>query len=130
MRERLLAANPESGQALRDVTLSLDRLGDLLANRGHAEDGEEALRHYERSLGLRERLLEANPQSGEAMHDVSISQFKLTQFHSARGAHDTARHHGKACLAILESFVREGRPMDAQTRDLHAKLKPLFSEPE
>jgi hypothetical protein len=33
------------------------------------------------------------------------------------------------CFAILDSFARGGRPMDPQMCQLHAQLKPIFSQP-
>jgi tetratricopeptide (TPR) repeat protein len=73
VRERLLAANPESAQAARDVSVSLNKLADFLAQRGLPGDAEQALGHYQRSLEVRERLLAANPESAQAARDVSVS---------------------------------------------------------
>ncbi|MFN7841416.1 MAG: hypothetical protein ACK5N9_06780, partial [Pirellula sp.] len=79
LSEDLLAANPGSAQALRDVSLSLERLGDFLRQRGQSGDAESALRHYERGLKLREDLLAANPDSAQALRDVWISLWRLAQ---------------------------------------------------
>ncbi|CAN5440386.1 hypothetical protein BH18VER2_BH18VER2_06500 [soil metagenome] len=48
--EKLLQANPDSAQAARDVSVSLDRLGDFLAQRGQPGDAEGALKDYTRSV--------------------------------------------------------------------------------
>ena len=48
-------------------------------------DAEKALGHYERSLEVRERLLRANPESGQAARDVSVSLNKLADFLASRG---------------------------------------------
>ena len=66
----LLKRNPESALAARDVSLSLERLGDFLAQRGQAGDAEQALRHYTRGLETRESLLKRNPESALAARDV------------------------------------------------------------
>ncbi|HMO63891.1 MAG TPA: tetratricopeptide repeat protein, partial [Verrucomicrobiota bacterium] len=71
VRERLLKANPESAAAARDVSVSLNKLGDILARRGLPGDAAAALGHYERSLEVSERLLKANPESAAAARDVS-----------------------------------------------------------
>jgi hypothetical protein len=34
----------------------------------------------------------------------------------------------KRCFTLLDSFVREGRPMDPPMRATHEQLKPLFTE--
>jgi tetratricopeptide (TPR) repeat protein len=51
-RERLLEQNPESAEAARDVSVSLNNLGDFLAQRGQPGDAELAFGHYTRSLEL------------------------------------------------------------------------------
>ena len=62
-QEDLLAANPDSAQAARDVSVSLERLGDFLSARGQPGDADQALAHYRRDLEISERLLAANPDS-------------------------------------------------------------------
>ncbi|MCA9032276.1 MAG: hypothetical protein KDA66_15775, partial [Planctomycetaceae bacterium] len=54
--ERLLAASPDSAQAARDVSVSLNKLGDFLSTRGGPGDAEQTLEYYTRSLEVRERL--------------------------------------------------------------------------
>jgi hypothetical protein len=127
--EGLLAADPQNAEAARDVSVSLSKLGDFLARRGLAGDAEQALGHYQRSLDVREGLLAANPQSAEAARDVSVSHFKLFRLHGSRGDELAASESLAACFGILDSFVRAGRPMDAQMRQLHAELKCVFDEP-
>ncbi len=127
VREGLLASNPASGQAARDVSVSLDRLGDFLSNRGLPGDADRALACYERGLEVRERLLAANPASGQAARDVSVSHFKFFDFHRQRGDERAAMASLAACFGILEDFARRGRPMDAQMRGLHAQLRPIFA---
>jgi tetratricopeptide (TPR) repeat protein len=83
--ERLLKANPESAQAARDVSVSVGRLGGFLESRGQPGDAKKALGYYQRCLEICERLLKANPESAQAARDVSISHFKLLQFHRRSG---------------------------------------------
>ncbi len=58
-----------------------------------------------------------------------VSHFKLYAFHQGRGKEELARKSLAACFAILDSFAKAGRPMDAQMRGLYEKLKPLFESP-
>jgi tetratricopeptide (TPR) repeat protein len=125
----LLVANPESAQAARDVSVSLNKLADFLASRGQPGDAEQALGHYQRSLEVAERLLVANPESAQAARDVSVSHFKFFHFHRQRGDEAAAVASLRECFAILDSFARAGRPMDAQMRQLHGQLKPMFTPP-
>jgi tetratricopeptide (TPR) repeat protein len=128
VRERLRAANPESAQAARDVSVSLNKLADFLASRGLPGDAEQALGHYQRSLEVSERLRAANPESAQAARDVSVSHFRLFHFHRQQGNQPEALASLAACFAILDSFAEAGRPMDAAMRQLHAELKPLFTK--
>jgi hypothetical protein len=110
------------------VSVGLDRLGDFLARRGQPDDAEKALGHYERSLEVREGLLRDNPQSGRAARDVVVSCYKLGLFEYKLGNGDLASTLLKRCFTLLDSFVREGRPMDPSMRATHEQLKPLFTE--
>ena len=47
--QRLLKAEPDAPRSQRDLSVSLDSLGDFLASRGRPGDAEKALAHYERS---------------------------------------------------------------------------------
>ena len=69
----------------------------------------------------------ANPESAQRARDVMVSHFKVFEFHRQRGDEPAAIQSLTACFAILDSFARENRPMDAQMRQLHAQLKPMFS---
>jgi tetratricopeptide (TPR) repeat protein len=111
--ERLLAANPDSAQAARDVSVSLERLADFLARRGQPGDAESALGHYQRSLEVRERLLAANPDSAQAARDVLVS---LERMAGARGSRPGAE------------AVRQA--LEYQTRALSIALKLRESNPQ
>jgi tetratricopeptide (TPR) repeat protein len=128
IRERLLQANPESAQAERDITLSLERLADFLGGRGQPGDDEQALGYYERSLEIRERLLDSNPESTQAARDLVVLHFELFEFHRKRGEKQAAKASLVECFTILEDFAEKGRPMDAQMRMLYSQLQPLFKK--
>ena len=84
VREDLLRANPQSAQAARDVSVSLNKLADFLASRGQPGDALQALGFYQRCLQLLEDLLRANPQSAEAQRDVLVSLERMAKAHGAR----------------------------------------------
>jgi tetratricopeptide (TPR) repeat protein len=126
--EKLLAANPESAQAARDVSVSLDRLGDFLSKRGQTGDAERALAGYERSLEVREKLLATNPQSAQAARDVSVSLNNLGDFLSKRGqAGDAERALAgyERSLEVAEKLLA-ANPQSAETaRDVAWGLSNL-----
>ena len=59
---------------------------------------------------------------------MSVSHYKLYAFHQGRGEAELAKKSLAACFAILDSFAKAGRPMDAPMRRLYEKLKPLFEK--
>ncbi len=109
--ERLLLDNPQSAQAARDVSVSLNRLGDFLASRGQPGDAQKALGHFQRSLEVSERLLLDNPQSAEANRDVLVSLERLAKFEAGREG-------------------GEARALEFQTRSLGIALQLRESNPQ
>ena len=128
LRQRLLDANPGSAAAARDVSVSLNKLGDFYIARGQEGDAERALAAFEQSLALRQRLRDANPGSAAAAREVAVSHYMLARHAQAAGDEARAAHHLQACFAILDQFHRDRRPMDPQMRRLHARLAPMFSD--
>ena len=106
-----LAANPESAQAARDVSVSLNTLADFLARRGLPGDAEKALGHYQRSLEVSERLLGANPESAQAARDVMVSLERMAAFEGGRPG-------------------GEAKALEFQTRALGIALKLRESNPQ
>ena len=128
IRERLLGANPESAQAARDVSFSLERLGDFLTRRGKAGDADQALAHYQRSLEITERLLGANPESAQAARDVSVSLNKLADFLTRRGKAgdaELALAHYQRCLVINERLLGVNPESAQAARDVSVSLSKL-----
>ena len=128
IRERLLAANPESAQAARDVSVSLHKLADSLVSRGQSGDAEAALGHYRRSLEVDERLLAANPESAQAARDVSIGLNKLADFLASRGQYgdaEAAWGHYQRSLEILERLLAANPESAEAARDVLISLERL-----
>lgn len=108
--EQALAANPESGQAARDVSVSLDRLGDFLASRGQAGDAEKALGYYERSLKVREDLWTANPESAAARRDLLVSLERMARAEAGRVGRENAALELQSRSLKLALELREQNP--------------------
>ncbi len=124
----LLKRNPDSAEAARDVSVSLGRLGDLLAHRGQPGDAEKALRHFTRDLEISEGLLKRNPDSGEAARDVSVSLNRLGDFLTRRGqpgdAEEALRHYTR-CLEIREGLLKRNPDSAKTARDVMVSLERL-----
>ncbi|MGC8493672.1 MAG: tetratricopeptide repeat protein [Syntrophobacteraceae bacterium] len=114
---RLLEANPESAQAARDVSISLERLGDFHHKRGKPGDSGEALNYFRKALEISERLLESNPDSAQAARDVSITFERLGTLHHKRGKPGDAEEALNCFRKALEIRERllEANPDSAQT---------------
>jgi tetratricopeptide (TPR) repeat protein len=110
LRQRLLDANPGSAAAARDVSVSLERLGEFYVARGQQGDAERALAAFEQSLALRQRLRDANPGSAAAARDVAVSLNKLGDFYIARGQEGDAE---RALAAFEQSLALRQRLRDA-----------------
>ncbi len=116
IRELLLRDHPDSRPVARAVTLSLDKLGFLLTKRGQDGDSKKALDCYERSLEMRQRMWEANPQNAQAARDLSSSHEKLGDFFLKRrneGDQEKALTHFKEGLKMAEA-LRKMNPKSAQ----------------
>ncbi len=73
-RAALLEADPDNTRKLRDYGISLDFMGDRLAERGQTAEAEE---RYGRSLDIREKLCALDPHSLTFLRDLSISLNKI-----------------------------------------------------
>ena len=72
-RQRLHQANPNDGEAARDLSVSLNKLGDFFLRRGLEGDADRALKAYEDCHKALERLHQANPNDAQAARDLSVS---------------------------------------------------------
>ena len=66
----------------RDLTVSHDRIGDMLAAQG---EGAAALTAYRASLAIAERLAQQDPNNAEWQRDLSISQNRIGDMLAAQG---------------------------------------------
>ena len=128
LADALLAANPGSADAKRDVSVSLDRLGDFLATRAQSGDMDKALDCFTRSLEIDEALLAANPGSAQVTRDVSVSLSKLGDFLATReqpGDEDKALDHFTRSFDMKEKLLA-ANPGSAQAkRDVSVSLNTL-----
>ena len=113
-RQRLYQANPTDGGAARDLSVSLDRLGDFYLRRGQDGDANRALKAYQDSLETRQRLYQANPTDGGAARDLSVSLDRLGDFYLRRGQDGDADRALKAYQDSLETRQRlyQANPTD------------------
>jgi tetratricopeptide (TPR) repeat protein len=110
MSEDLLRRNKDSAQAARDVSVSLDKLGAFLAQRG---DADEALKQYRRGLEIREDLWKRNPNSARTAHDVMMCHYKLGELDLKLTRFESAIVRFGAGMAVLDEMIERG--LNAET---------------
>lgn len=84
IRKQIYQATPNSVQAARDLSLSLNLLGDHYLARGQCGDAELALTYFEESLRIAQQQYEVNPDSALAARDLSVSLSQIGDFYLAR----------------------------------------------
>ncbi len=95
--QRLAEADPQNAQAQRDLSLSLNKLGDLELREG---DAAKARGHFEESLEINRILAAADPRNAQAQRDLSVS---LERF---------------GVLALRANDVAEARKLFAQSHEI------------
>ena len=120
--ERLVKLTGESPEALRDWSVSLNKVGDVQRALG---DLAGARKRHEQSLAVRERLVKLTGESPEALRDLSISLERMGTI--SLDQHDTAaaRAWFEQALAAAEAALRQS-PLSQDIQNLvaaaHARL--------
>ncbi|MCA9031867.1 MAG: hypothetical protein KDA66_13720, partial [Planctomycetaceae bacterium] len=122
VRERLLAASPDSAQAARDVSVSLTKLAAV------ATDPEQALQYALRDLEIALNLKERNPQSLYYQRDAAVSFGRTARYANAAGNQELAGQCLAGCFSILDPLVKAGYELDPAMRQLHAQLAAMFQD--
>jgi tetratricopeptide (TPR) repeat protein len=106
-----------TAESLRDVSVSLDKVGNILRTRG---DTSGALAHYEESLGIR-RLLLADEETPDRLRDVSISLNYVGNILRTRGDTSGALAHCEESLGIRRRLLSDEETPD-RLRDVSVSL--------
>jgi len=120
LEEQRAAAEPATPEALRDLSVSLNRLGDIDRARGELD---AAYVRYSRGLDLRERLA-AQLATPEALRDLSVSLDRLGDIDWARGELGAAYARYSRGLDLSERLAAQLATPEA-LRDLSVSLERL-----
>lgn len=106
--------NPTSAQAQRDVSVSLNQLGNVAVQAGDLADAKA---RFEECLALRRKLAHDNPTSAEAQRDVVVSLGKL-------GKTTQDRKLLREALDLAQLLARSGRlaPSDSGMVDAITRM--------
>ncbi|TLD69631.1 hypothetical protein FEM03_16880 [Phragmitibacter flavus] len=128
LRERLLSANPNSLDAVRDVAVGLEWLGDLVVERAAGDFVDEALALQERGLEIRQKVLKVDPNSLRAAGEISMSLVKTAKVLRLRNAEgDVARalKYYQVNVDLYERLYATHPEADRVVRDLIRSLETL-----
>ncbi len=115
-------AEPSRADYQRDLSVSYNKLGDLLGALGQ---GEQAQGYYEKSLAIAERLAAAEPSRADYQRDLSVSYNKLGDLLGALGQDEQAQGYFEKSLAIRERLAAaEPKRADYQ-RDLSVSYEKM-----
>jgi tetratricopeptide (TPR) repeat protein len=115
-------AEPRRADYQRDLSVSYNRLGDLMGTLGN---GEAAREYFQKGLDIRERLAGAEPQRADYQRDLSVSYEKLGDLMGTLGNGEAAREYYEKDLDIAERLAgAEPRRADYQ-RDLSVSYEKL-----
>lgn len=118
-------------QGDRDKTLTVsagfERLGQLAADirGGHAGESSKALDYQQRALVMRQRLLDAEPDSIPLKTALAASRIRIGDLNVLLSRHDLARESYSAALAILETLDGDKREQQLARTMLAAVLGQL-----
>ncbi|MBL8482338.1 MAG: tetratricopeptide repeat protein, partial [Rhodocyclaceae bacterium] len=126
--QRLAAAEPQHAGYQRDLSVSYERLGDLMRTLGQADTARQ---YFEQSLDLRARLAAAEPQRADYQRDLSVSYEKLGNVLHDLGQTDAARQYYEQDLDIAQRLVRAEPQRADYQRDLVISLMRMAdAEPQ
>ena len=125
VREELLAANPSSAQAARDVSVSLERLAGMKAKEPGSEAARQALEWQQRALGSVRALFESNRNSVFFGRTVAVSFYLTAERAQAAGDEELAAQSRRGCHAVLKELIEGGAQLDAPMVGLYERLKKM-----
>ena len=120
IRETLARRDPANTEWQRDLSISHDKIGDMLTAQG---DGDGALAAYRTSLGIAEILARRDPANTQWQRDLIISYMNISESEPTQ-----ARSNLSRALDIARSLKTAGRlaPADSWiTEDLERRLAAL-----
>ena len=118
-RRRLDRGDPEGTKPMRDLSASLNLLGDVARARG---DLDAAERTFAESLELHRRLVERTGGTPEALRDLSVSLEKIGDAARARGDLNAAERTFAESLELRRRLVERTGGTPETLRDLSVSL--------
>ncbi len=113
---------PKDWGALRNLSVSYNKLGNLLRGLGQ---GAEARKFFEKALAIAERLARQEPDRADFQRDLSVSYNKLGDLLLGLGEGAEAREFYEKALASRERLARQEPDRADFQRDLSVSYNKL-----
>ncbi len=112
-------AEPQRADYQRDLSVSYNKLGDLMTALGN---GDDAQRYFQQALNIAEKLARAEPQRADYQRDLSVSYERLGDLMTALGNGDDAQRYFQQALNIRTNLARAEPQRADYQRDLVISL--------
>ncbi len=106
IRQRLAAVDAGNTEWQRDLSVSLNNIGDIQQAQGNLP---AALASFQRSLEIAQRLAAHDPGNAEWQLDLVVSYFKLARIAQSTKQTDQALKWVDKALAILTQLKQQSR---------------------
>ena len=121
--ERLAAQDPTNAGWQRNLSVSHNKVGDVLRVPG---DAGGALQAYRASLGIRERLAAQDPTNAEWQQDLAVLYCKLASAFREDGDLDAECDSLRQCHEMLTWMRASGMHLDPQMANVMNRLDDFF----
>lgn len=111
----LAVSAPHDTDAQRDLSVSHNKMGDVLLKLGNTT---EALKHYRSSISIRQILADRNPNDIETLRDLSVSHNRMGDILACHGDSTKAMEHYRADIGITQTLVKLDPNSTQAQRDL------------
>jgi tetratricopeptide (TPR) repeat protein len=111
--------DPDSPDALRGLSVSLDKVADIEEQRGQLDD---ALTNYTESLNLARQLLAHYGDTPQTLRDLSVSLNNVANIHRQRGQLDDALTNYTESLNLARRILTHYGDTPQTLRDLSVSL--------
>jgi predicted negative regulator of RcsB-dependent stress response len=116
--ESLVARDPANAQWQRDLSVSHEKIGDVLVAQGDTSEHGGALAAYRKGLAIHEALAARDPANTEWQRDLSVSHNKIGNVLVAQGDGPGALAAYRKGLAIAEALAARDPANTEWQRDL------------
>lgn len=121
--QRLVDQVPTDAEWQRNLSVSHERVGDLLMAQGDLEGARE---HYQSDLEIAERLVQSDPNNAVWQRDPSVSYNRMAMLSLASRHEREAVQWLRTCLELLQAMRARRVHLDPQAATILRRLEDIF----